>query len=148
MQINPSPLHAQSCSFLLFGKERAMRTVTTIKVGTLALGIVLAVPAFAQEVWQTYPMTISTPAFGRGPVAPGAYYVAPRRLYNVSPYYAAPYYVAPRRLYNVAPHYAARRRLYNVAPPAAAAAHLCEVWQTYPMTISTPAFGHYVESCR
>lgn len=65
-----------------------MRTVTLIKLGTLALGIVLAAPAFAQEVWQTYPFTISTPAFGPGPVTP---YRAPparraaRPLYNVVP---------------------------------------------------------------
>lgn len=111
-----------------------MRTIAIIKWGTLALGVVLAVPAFAQEVWQTYPMTASTPAFGPGPVTPATrpvYNVAPRPLYNV----------APRPVYNAVPW-----RLYNVAPQAAAP--LCEVWQTYPMTASTPANGHYVESCQ
>jgi hypothetical protein len=88
-----------------------MRTITLIRLGALALGVVLAVPAFAQEVWQTYPMTISTPAFGPGPVKS---FQAPA---------AQP----------------AARQLYNVVPSAQGAGPRCEAWQTYPMTISTPA---------
>ena len=42
-----------------------MRKIT-ISLGALALGVALAAsPAAAQEVMLLYPMTISTPAFGR-----------------------------------------------------------------------------------
>lgn len=90
-----------------------MRTKMIIGVSVLALGVALAsAPTFAQEVWQTYPLTISTPAFGPGPVMP---FQAPA---------AKP----------------AARPLYNVVPSAPQAGlPRCEVWQTYPDTISTPA---------
>lgn len=87
----------------------------SLSAGALALGVALAsVPAFAQEVWQTYPMTASTPAFGPGPVRPFVAAATP----------------------------SARRHVYNYAPQAAAAQTnfgRCEEWQTYPMTAATPA---------
>jgi len=89
-----------------------MRTKMIISVSVLALGVALAsAPTFAQEVWQTYPLTISSPAFGPGPVTP---FQAPA---------AKP----------------AARPLYNVVPAPQAGLSRCEVWQTYPMSISTPA---------
>lgn len=99
-----------------------MRTKIAISLGALALGAVLAVPAFAQEVWQSYPFTISTPAFGPGPVQP-----------------------APALRAHAA------RPLYNVVPPAAApqsAMTHCDVTQSYPMTISTPAYGTAGSRCQ
>ena len=61
-----------------------MRAKITMSLGALALGLALApVPAFAQEVWQTYPMTVSSPAFGPGVARPAAPAVRP--LYNVVP---------------------------------------------------------------
>jgi hypothetical protein len=85
-----------------------------INSAMLALSVAFASgPALAQDVSQTYPMTISSPAFGPGvpsrvqrPVR-SAY---ARSLTNVYAY--APYEVPTR----------------NVS-------------QIYPMTISSPAFG-------
>jgi hypothetical protein len=78
----------------------------------LAAAVALAsAPAIAQEVWQTYPMTISTPSFGPGPAAP-------IQVPAVKP---------------------AVRHLYNVVPAPQADLSRCEVWQTYPGTISTAA---------
>jgi hypothetical protein len=94
------------------------RARINVGLGVLALGTALAsVPAFAQEVWQTYPMTISSPAFGPGPAQP---FVAPA--------------ARPAR-----PRYA-RRSGYNSMARVDLPQHgRCEVWQTYPMTISSPA---------
>jgi|ERR1035437_2657543 hypothetical protein len=95
-----------------------MRKIT-ITLGTLALGVALAsFSAFAQEVWQTYPGTIATPAFGPG--------VAKGNQPAAKPLNATPF----EKMYNYMPN--------EQAPPAQA---LPEVWQTYPGTISTPAFG-------
>ena len=88
----------------------------TLGLGALALGAAVAsVPAFAQEVWQTYPLTISTPAFGPGPVKPFVAAATP----------------SARHLYNSVPQ--------AVASPAVLPG--CDVTQTYPLTISTPANG-------
>jgi len=96
-------------------------------LGVLVLGVALgSVPAFAQEVWQTYPMTISTPAFGPGHAQS----------------FAAPTTRPARRGHGARLVYnsAARAELYQ-------GGRACEVWQTYPMTVSTAAFGHYDASC-
>lgn len=102
-------------------KNQKTRAKINVGLGVLALGAALAaVPAFAQEVWKTYPMTISSPAFGPGPAQP----------------FAAPSTRSARPTYTGRPVYN-----YNVAAQAylPQGGRGCEVWQTYPMTVSTPA---------
>ena len=107
--------------------DRITRAKIHVGLGALTLAAVFAAaPAVAQEVWQTYPMTISSPAFGPGPAqqfaAPAARAERPART---------------------------RRPLYNTAArvDAPRGGHACEVWETYPMTISTPA-NYLPTSCQ
>lgn len=96
-------------------KNQNTRAKLNLGLGALVLGAALAsVPAFAQEVWQTYPMTISSPAFGPGP----AKTFPPPATRPERPTYT------PKHVYNSA-----------YLPQGGR----CEVWQTYPMTVATPA---------
>jgi hypothetical protein len=113
-------------------QNQNMRAKINVGLGALALAATLAsAPAFAQEVWQTYPQTISTPAFGPG----------------YARIFAAPEARPARRTRAER----AERPVYNAAAyayPSSPQGGRCEVWQTYPATISTPAFGHYDSSCQ
>jgi hypothetical protein len=141
-----------------------MRTIT-ISLGAFALGVALAAsPAAAQEVMLLYPMTIASPAFGpgyRGPAAP--VYAAPvytgpgyayayagptygkrayRRAAYARKYYARPLY-GPYA-YAPGPYaYAPGTYAYAPAPMLPFAQQEPQIWQAYPMTISTPAFGRH-----
>ena len=92
-----------------------------LKVSLLVLTVAaIAIPgaALAQDVSQTYPMTISSPAFGPGVRQP------------VARHWETPSY--------------RRREIFAAADMTAArGSAMPEVWQTYPMTISTPAFGRH-----
>ncbi len=84
---------------------------TTIIFAALALGLTLASSStFAQS--RTYPMTISSPAFGPGVSASNLPVARPAE-------------------------YSDERSSYAYAPSA----QLPDVSEIYPMTISSPAFG-------
>jgi hypothetical protein len=93
-------------------------------IGTLAVGVALATSALAQT--ETYPMGISSPAFGPGPsgaTPPAAASTAQSR----SPSPSVPRSTNASRSANSS---------FASAPP-----ERTEVYQTYPMGISSPAYG-------
>jgi hypothetical protein len=124
MKVDPN-----NCAGRKHMQNQNMRTKINIGLGALALGVALvSAPALAQEVWQTYPQTISTPAFGPGYA----------RIFATPETRPARRTRAARPVYNAA----------DYASPSSPQGGRCEVWQTYPGTISTPAFGHYDSTCQ
>jgi len=94
-------------------------------IGTLAVGVALASSALAQT--ETYPMGISSPAFGPGPSGATPPAAASTTQPSRSPSQSVP------RSTNASTR---ANSSFASAPP-----ERTEVYQTYPMGISSPAYG-------